>query len=69
VRGPYVLERPDGSRVAVRYAARANTPWPNSHTSLLVPEGDEADRDDDLDVDSALADAGLVSGYARAGVG
>lgn len=63
--GPYVLERPDGSEVAIRFAARANTPWPNTHTSLLVPEGDDAE----LDVDGALADAGLVARYARAGVG
>jgi PAS domain-containing protein len=65
VHGPYVLERPDGSEVAVRYAARANTPWPNAHTSLMVADGDDAE----LDVDRALADAGLVARYAPAGVG
>ncbi len=38
--GPYVLERPDGSEVSVRYAAKANAPWPGSHASLLVPDDD-----------------------------
>jgi PAS domain-containing protein len=59
--GPYVLERPDGSEVTVRYAAKANAPWPGSHASLLVPTDDA----DDLDVDRALVDAGLVARYAR----
>jgi PAS domain-containing protein len=63
--GPYVLERPDGSEVAIKFAAKANTPWPGSHTSLLVPAADEAD----LDVDRALADAGLVARYAPAASG
>jgi PAS domain-containing protein len=58
--GPYTLERPDGSEVAVRFAAKANAPWPGSHASLVVP----ADEADDLDVDRALATAGLVARYA-----
>ena len=57
--GPYVLERPDGSEVTVR-TRPANAPWPGSHASLLVPD----DETDDLDVDRALVDAGLVARYA-----
>lgn len=60
MQGPYVLERPDGSEVEVRYASKANAPWPGSHASVLVPATD----DSDLDVDQALADAGLVARYA-----
>jgi PAS domain-containing protein len=62
--GPYVLERPDGSEVEVRYASKANAPWPGSHTSLLVPAEEASDTDEDLDVDEALVDAGLVARYA-----
>ncbi len=57
--GPYMLERPDGSEVAVRFAAKANAPWPGSHASLVVP----ADEGEDLDVDRALVNAGLVARY------
>ena len=57
--GPYMLERPDGSEVAVRFAAKANAPWPGSHASLMVP----ADEAEDLDVDRALVNAGLVARY------
>jgi PAS domain-containing protein len=60
--GPYTIERPDGSEVAVRFAARANAPWPGSHASLVVP-AEEMDGSDDLDVDRALANAGLVARY------
>lgn len=63
--GPYILERPDGSEVEVRYASKANAPWPGSHASLLVPSDDT----EDLDVDRALADAGLVARYAPVGSG
>jgi PAS domain-containing protein len=59
-RGPYVLQRPDGSEVEVEVAARANTPWPGSHASVLVPAG----ADSDLDLDQALVEAGLVARYA-----
>jgi PAS domain-containing protein len=65
MRGPYVIERPDGSEVEVLYSARANTPWPGAHASLLIPLGD----DPDLDLDEALVDAGLVARYAPAGSG
>jgi PAS domain-containing protein len=58
--GPYMLERPDGSEVAVRFAAKANAPWPGSHASLMVP----AEEPDDLDVDQALVTAGLVARYS-----
>lgn len=69
MRGPYVLERPDGTEVEVEFYARANTPWPGSHASLLVPKGKEARNGEDLDIDAALADAGLVAKYAPAGSG
>jgi PAS domain-containing protein len=58
--GPYMLERPDGSEVAVRFAAKANAPWPGSHASLMVPAEEPAD----LDVDQALVTAGLVARYS-----
>jgi PAS domain-containing protein len=57
--GPYVLERPDGSELPVRFAAKANAPWPGSHASLVVP----ADDAEDLDVEGALVAAGLVARY------
>lgn len=60
--GPYVLARPDSSEVEVRFAAKANAPWPGSHASLLVP-AQEAEDPDDLDVDRALVEAGLVARY------
>jgi len=63
MRGPYVLERPDGSEVAVRYASKANAPWPGSHTSLMVAADDPTDAGEELDVDEALAEAGLVARY------
>jgi PAS domain-containing protein len=58
--GPYVLARPDGSEIPVRYAAKANAPWPGTHASLLVPP----DGDPDLDVDRALVQAGFVARYS-----
>lgn len=62
-RGPYVLERPDGSEVEVRFASKANAPWPGSHAALLVPAEEADDMADELDVDEALAEAGLVARY------
>jgi PAS domain-containing protein len=62
MQGPYVLARPDGSEVEIRFAAKANAPWPGSHASLLVAP-DEAT---DLDVDRALTEAGIVARYAPA---
>ena len=58
--GPFTLQRPDGSLVEVSYAAKANAPWPGVHASLIVPMGDGVD----LDIDRALAEAGLVARYA-----
>ena len=58
--GPYVLARPDGSEVPVRFAAKANAPWPGSHASIVVPVEDNHE----LDVDRALVDAGFVARYA-----
>ena len=65
LRGPYVLARPDGSSVEVRFAARANAPWPGAHASVLVP-AEEAVEHDEPDVDKALVEAGFVARYARA---
>ncbi|HEX3265850.1 MAG TPA: hypothetical protein VHR16_09310 [Candidatus Limnocylindrales bacterium] len=63
--GPFVLERPDGSEVPVRFAAKANAPWPGSHASLLVPAEDGSPGDGaELDIDRALVDAGFVAKYA-----
>jgi PAS domain-containing protein len=61
--GPYVLARPDGSEVEVRFSAKANAPWPGSHASVLVPV-DEAADDGEMDVDRALVDAGFVARYS-----
>jgi PAS domain-containing protein len=58
--GPYTLVRPDGSEVDVRYASKANSPWPGSHSSLLVP----ATEPEELDLDKALVEAGLVARYS-----
>lgn len=63
MRGPYVLSRPDGSEVEVRFASKANAPWPGSHASLLVPTDESDDAEEELDVDEALVEAGLVAKY------
>ena len=64
--GPYVLARPDGTEVEVRFAAKANAPWPGSHASLLVPTGQDGQAVD-LDIDRALVEAGFVAKYPTAG--
>ncbi|HUQ43583.1 MAG TPA: PAS domain-containing protein [Candidatus Limnocylindria bacterium] len=70
-RGPYTVERPDGSQITVKFAAKANAPWPGSHASLLVAHGPANghaatdDDGDDLDIDRALVEAGLVARYAH----
>jgi PAS domain-containing protein len=58
--GPYTLERADGSEVEIRYASKANAPWPGTHASLLVP----ATEPEELDVDRALVEAGFVARYS-----
>lgn len=63
MRGPYVLSRPDGSEVEVQFASKANAPWPGSHASLLVPTDESDDAEEELDVDEALVEAGLVAKY------
>lgn len=64
MQGPYTLERPDGSAIAVRFTSKANAPWRGSHASLLVP-ADAADGEgaEELDIDRALVEAGLVAKY------
>src|SRR5215207_1817910 len=65
--GPFTLQRPDGAEIAVKFAAKANAPWPGSHASLMVAAGGgnghgAADDDvGDLDNDRALVEAGLVA--------
>jgi PAS domain-containing protein len=61
--GPYTLARPDGSEVAVRFASKANAPWPGSHASLLVAAA-EPDEPEEMDVDRALVEAGFVARYS-----
>ena len=51
------IERPDGTTVPVRYEARAHTPWRGVHASVLAAGGAG------VDVDAALATAGLVARY------
>jgi hypothetical protein len=68
--GPFVVERPDGSSLGVRFAAKRDAPWPGSHASLLVPRAPDAAPESeadltDLDVDRALVEAGLVARYSN----
>lgn len=58
--GAIELSRGDGTPTRVRFAARANTPWPGCHTSLLVPEGEEVGLDA---IDEALSEAGIMVRY------
>lgn len=58
----FSLRRRDGSDVAVRFSARARTPWPGTHASMMVLTGTEASPD----IDAALVEAGFVSRYALA---
>lgn len=60
--GPFALGRPDGTSVEVRFTARARTPWPGCHATLLTP----ADATDKPDLDRALAEAGFLSRYSVA---
>ncbi|CAN5617734.1 hypothetical protein BH23CHL7_BH23CHL7_08090 [soil metagenome] len=55
--GPYRLTRRDGSAIELLYSARTNTPWPGVHVSLLT------EPDQPLDLNDALAAAGLVGHY------
>jgi PAS domain S-box-containing protein len=59
--GPFVLVRRDGSRQEVIYHARANTPWPGAHTSLLAPVGANGPLPE---FDAALSAAGIVARHA-----
>jgi PAS domain-containing protein len=65
MQGPFTLDRPDGTSVEVLFAAKANAPWPGVHASLMAPLGDGAE----LDIDQALAEAGLVARYPTADSG
>jgi PAS domain-containing protein len=58
--GPFALARGDGSVVTVSYEARANTPWPGVHASVLSDPTTPADFDD------ALASAGIIARYGVA---
>ncbi len=58
--GPFELVDGSGRVRRVGYAARANTPWPGCHASLLVPDGNPTAGD----IDPALTRAGIVARYA-----
>jgi PAS domain S-box-containing protein len=55
----FALRRRDGSEVAVRFSARARSPWPGSHASMFVPGESETPPD----IDTALVDGGFVSRF------
>lgn len=55
--GVFDVTSVDGATVAMRYEARANTPWPGVHASVLVEPSSTVDFDD------ALASAGIVARY------
>ncbi len=58
--GQYELTDRQGSTRRVGFAARAHTPWPGCHTSLLVPDGGTVDPDA---IGEALSEAGFVARY------
>jgi PAS domain-containing protein len=58
--GQYELADRHGSTRNVGFAARAHTPWPGCHTSLLVPDGVTVGPDD---IAGALSEAGIVARY------
>jgi PAS domain-containing protein len=55
--GPFELTSSDGATVVLQYEARANTPWPGVHASVLAEPAAVVDFDD------ALAAAGIVARY------
>lgn len=59
--GSFALSRRDGSILPVQFTARARSPWPGCHASVLVPAESEP-----VAFDEALAAAGFVSRYAAA---
>jgi PAS domain-containing protein len=62
--GEHELMGRDGSVQSVRFAARANTPWPGCHTSVLVPAGAELGPDA---IDDALSEIGIMARYPAPG--
>jgi PAS domain-containing protein len=58
--GMFQLTRPDGTSAMVHYEARANTPWPGVHASVL------GESDASIDFDETLAAAGIVARYVVA---
>ena len=62
-RGPFELLLHDGSLLSVTFHARANTPWPGIHASVLDKPGRE------IDLDEVLASSGIVARYAVAPAG
>ena len=60
--GTITVVASDGSRRELRYVARRNTPWRGSHAWLL-----DSGATPMPDLDSALADAGVVARYVAAG--
>lgn len=60
--GSFTVARPNGTEARVVFQARTGVPWPGTHSSLLVPE----DEPTDIDLDTALAQSGLVARYPSA---
>ena len=55
--GRYTVARDDGTVQDVVFEARANTPWPGCHATVL------SDPANPIDLDEALAEAGLIARY------
>jgi PAS domain-containing protein len=55
--GAFELATADGAVGTVRYEARANFPWPGAHAAVFGPPGAV------IDVDDALANAGIIARY------
>jgi PAS domain-containing protein len=59
--GVFTVVRDDGSLAEVSFEARANTPWPGCHATVLGDAGAA------VNLDEALAAAGLIARYVTAG--
>ena len=58
--GEIELTGRDGEVHRVGFVARANSPWPGCHVSLLVPAGESPPPET---IDEALADVGIIARY------
>ncbi len=62
--GEHELVGRDGSVRAVRFAARANTPWPGYHVTVLAPAGAVLGPGA---IDNALSEVGIMARYPAPG--